>query len=74
MTYIKVKDADNLVRDRNSNAILNIDSSGLSAYKARKKQMNKVNNVNNKIELLENRLDDLNEKIDKILIFFQGKQ
>lgn len=74
MTYIKVKDADNLVRDRNSNAILNIDSSGLSAYKTRKKQMNKVNNVNNKIELLENRLDDLNEKIDKILIFFQGKQ
>lgn len=34
--YLKVKDAEELVRDTNSSAILNTDNAALKAYKARK--------------------------------------
>lgn len=34
--YLKVKDAEELVRDVSSSAILNTDIAGLKAYKARK--------------------------------------
>ena len=38
MTYLKVKDNEELVRDTSSSAILNTDSSGLAQYKARKQK------------------------------------
>lgn len=38
MGYVKVKDAEELVRDTSSSAILNTDNSGLASYKARKQK------------------------------------
>ena len=52
MTYVKVKEHEGIVRDTRSNAILSIDDAGLTAYKARKKQFQKVDNMEDKIKHL----------------------
>lgn len=56
MTYVKVKEHEGIVRDTRSNAILSVDDTGLAAYKARKKQFQKVDNMHNKIKHLDERL------------------
>lgn len=38
MKYLKVKEAEELVRDINSSAILNTDNDSLRAYKAKRKR------------------------------------
>ena len=69
---LKVKEHENLVRDTKSNAILNTDNRGLNAYKNRKMQFSKIDNMENKIKHLddrliniENLLSSLAEKLDK---------
>jgi hypothetical protein len=41
--YVKVKDNENLVRDKENSAILNVDSDALSKYKMRREQERKRN-------------------------------
>jgi len=41
--YVKVKDNEDLVRDKNNSAILNIDADALSKYKMRREQERKRN-------------------------------
>ena len=69
---LKVKEHENLVRDTKSNAILNTDNRGLNAYKNRKLQFSKIDNMEDKIKHLddkliniENLLSSLAEKLDK---------
>ena len=54
--YMKVEDSTDLVRDSETNAILNVNTNALSAYKARKRQFNKIDNMEDRIEHLDNRL------------------
>lgn len=57
---VKVVDNPNLVRDTTSNAILNTNNEALQAYKLRKKQANKV-------DVLEGRLDMIEQKVDRLI-------
>ena len=41
--YVKVKDNDDLVRDKENSAILNVDADALSKYKMRREQERKRN-------------------------------
>ena len=41
--YVKVKDNDDLVRDKENSAILNVDADALSKYKMRRDQERKRN-------------------------------
>lgn len=41
--YVKVKDNDDLVRDKNNSAILSVDTDALSKYKMRREQERKRN-------------------------------
>jgi len=41
--YVKVKDNDDLVRDKNNSAILNVDADALSKYKMRRELERKRN-------------------------------
>ena len=43
--YIKVKDHPNLVRDSQSNAILNVDNISLNKYKQERDRLLKINRV-----------------------------
>ncbi len=67
--YMKVEEDNNLVRDTETNAILNVNTSALQAYKNRKKQFNKIDNLEEKIEKFDERL--LN--IENLLISLKNK-
>ena len=66
---MKVEEDNNLVRDTETNAILNVNTSALQAYKNRKKQFSKIDNLEEKIEKFDERL--LN--IENLLISLKNK-
>lgn len=74
MTYMKVKEDPSLMRDQESNALINIDNAGLAQYKKQKRQSKQINNMNERIETMEKQLDQLNENIENLLMLFQGRQ
>jgi len=57
MRYEKVKERSDLVRDKQTNAILNVDNDSLKAYKNRKKHINKINDLEDKVNGLEEKMD-----------------
>ena len=63
MNYTKVKDSEDLVKDNNSGAILNINNDALRAYRqAREKNMRmheKVNQMENDISDIKSLLNEL---------------
>jgi hypothetical protein len=61
--YIQVEDQKDLVRDPNSKAILNTNIQALSAYKKRKQTYAKIE----KIDQLENKVKNIENKIDEVL-------
>tara|TARA_Y100000114_G_scaffold23388_1_gene19128 strand:- start:6640 stop:6864 length:225 start_codon:yes stop_codon:yes gene_type:complete len=69
MMYLKVEESTDLVRDSETNAILNVNQTALQAYKSRKGQFKKIDNMEEKIEHLDNRL--LN--IENLLLSLKSK-
>ena len=63
MDYTKIKDNEDLVKDNNSGAILNINNDALRAYRqAREKNMRmheKVNQMENDISEIKSLLNEL---------------
>ena len=63
MNYTKVKDSEDLVKDNNSGAILNINNDALRAYRqAREKNMRmheKVNQMENDISEIKSLVNEL---------------
>jgi len=55
----KVKDNPDLVRDSSSNAILNTNQIALEAYKARKKQFNRINETAERMNDFDKRLSNI---------------
>lgn len=68
--YIKVKDAEDLVKDIKSSAVLNIDNDALKAYKARKR---KENNVELMLQEHEKLKEDVKE-IKSLLLDLIGRK
>ena len=63
MSYIKVKDNENFVRDSKSNCIINTNKSEYDEYLARRKSKQ---NEKNKVENLERDLSTLRNELDEI--------
>ena len=56
---VKVKEHSDLVRDMKTNAILNINNDALEAYKKRKNHLGKVNVLEERVDVLENKIDEI---------------
>ena len=63
MSYIKVKDNENFVRDSKSNCIINTNKSEYDEYLARRKSKQ---SEKNKVENLERDLSTLRSELDEI--------
>lgn len=63
MEYEKIKDRDDIVRDPSSRAILAVDNNGLKSYQMRKKQSQKIGDLEERLERMEKML----ERTEKIL-------
>ena len=61
--YAKVTGKDNLVRDEESGAILNVDNKGLNAYRAARK--NRIKQAE-KEKRMENEIDNIKSDVSQI--------
>ena len=68
MNYLKVKDHDNLVRDKDTNVIININRSEIEQAKKRKaeriKKEQEINNLKNEVSEIKSMLTKVIEKLD----------
>lgn len=65
--YIKVKDHQNLVRDSESKAILNIDTQGYYKYKEERERILKIKQIASQNEALKNELDELRALVNSLM-------
>lgn len=67
MSLVKVKDEPGLVRDTRSNAILSNDQGALKAYKARKQKERDLEDLRNKVDLMEGKLINIESLLVKLV-------
>ena len=71
MSYIKVKNNQNLVRDTESNCIINTNKSEYEQYLARKQQkqseVNKVDNLERDISTLRNEITEIKDMLRSLV-------
>jgi hypothetical protein len=66
MTYVKVKNNENLVRDTNTNAILNTDIAEYTSYIQNYKQAKKLTNNEIEIQKINNEINNLKDNLSEI--------
>ena len=70
-SFIRVADHPNLVRDRNSNAVIDVDEEGYKKYQAQKaerlNQKVKIQEFEQKLNRVESELSDIKSLLVKIL-------
>ena len=64
---IKIDGEKNLVRDKNSKALLSRNYEGLKAYKIQKKQMNQILEYENDINTLRTEITEIRETLAVIV-------
>jgi|TARA_R110000765_G_C18842096_1_gene598084 hypothetical protein len=64
--YLKVEEHPDLVRDSQTNAILNTNNDSLSAYKKRKKHFVKVSNMDDKMKHMDERLINIENLLSSL--------
>ena len=62
--YVKVKDESDLVKDKNTGAVLNTNLDSLKAYREKRK---KDLEMGNKIDQLENDIGDIKSMLKELL-------
>lgn len=67
MEYLKVKNQRDIVRQKASSAILNVDNQSLFQYKEERSRINKLNNVHEENIRLKNELDEIKSLIQGLL-------
>ena len=64
--YLKVEEHPDLVRDSQTNAILNTNNDSLSAYKKRKKHFVTVSNMDDKMKHMDERLINIENLLSSL--------
>ena len=67
MRYIKVENEKNLVRDKNTQAILNVDRSAIARHELRIEQMKKQRKQLDEINTLRSEIAELKSLIQQII-------
>lgn len=65
--YIKVKDENGLVRDESTKAILNIDNTGLQAYKERKRKEANLSKVIEEQEQIKSDIQEIKTLLKQLM-------
>jgi len=71
MDYVKVKDNDHLIRNTNSNCIVNTNTSEYEEYltrrKLKKSEKNKVDNLERDISTLRNEITEIKDMLRSLI-------
>ena len=64
MSIVKIKDEEELVRDQNSNAVLNSSLSSLEQYRARR---NRERQKDEELQSLKNDINEIKQLLKKLI-------
>ena len=64
--YLPVEDRETLVRDTQSNAILNTDLEGLNAYRTQKRKFNEIEKMKTDITDIKGDIEEIKDLIRSI--------
>ena len=64
--YLKVEEHPDLVRDTQTNAILNTNNDSLSAYKKRKQHFVKISNMDDRMKHMDERLINIENLLSSL--------
>jgi hypothetical protein len=67
MNYLKVKEAEELVRDTSSSAILNTDMDALKAYKLKKSKDNRLEQIAREHEEIKRDMNEIKDLLKELL-------
>jgi|APGre2960657404_1045060.scaffolds.fasta_scaffold107606_2 hypothetical protein len=67
MQYLKVKDAEELVRDADSSAILNTDNNSLKSYKLKRKRESQIDNMLVEHQELKKDIDEIKNLLKALI-------
>lgn len=67
MQYLKVKDAEELVRDADSSAILNTDNNSLKSYKLKRKREAQIDNMLVEHQELKKDIDEIKNLLKALI-------
>lgn len=67
MTYVKIEDNEDLVRDKETNAVLNVDNQALANYKAQRARQREINGSLGRIKELESDMAEIKMLLHKLL-------
>jgi predicted transcriptional regulator len=67
MQYLKVKEAEELVRDTSSSAILNTDMDALKAYKLKKSKDNRLEQIAREHEEIKRDMNEIKDLLKELL-------
>jgi len=67
MTYVKIEDNEDLVRDKETNAVLNVDNQALANYRAQRARQREINGSLGKIKELESDVAEIKSLLYKLL-------
>ena len=67
MIYTKVTDNEDLVKDKSTGAVLNVDNQSLNNYRARRVRQQEIDGSLSKIEKLESDVNEIKSLLYKIL-------
>ena len=67
MQYLKVKDAEELVRDADSSAILNTDNNSLKSYKLKRKRETQIDNMLVEHQELKKDIDEIKNLLKALI-------
>ena len=73
MSYAKIQDRPNLVRDTSTNAVLSVDHKGLAAYKKAKSKMQAIDDLQEENEQIRNKMESIEGKLDRLLAMLEYK-
>ena len=65
METAKVENEPDLARDKKTGAVLNTNMTALQAYKTRKREARRINNVEERLDGIENMLSLILERLPK---------
>lgn len=65
--FIKVENRLDIVRDKNNSAVLNIDTKGLIAYKARREKERRIDEMDREIRIMRGDLEEIKTLLHKFL-------
>ena len=65
--FLKVENRLDIVRDKNNSAVLNIDTKGLMAYKARREKEKRIDEMDREIRSMRGDLEEIKTLLHKFL-------